>query len=47
MNDDSYSIVFTNEMLQSIGINTTSNDVYVNIIIENGIIKISRVENVI
>jgi hypothetical protein len=41
-NDDSYKIVFTNEMLRSIGIDTNNDNIEVEITIENGIIKICR-----
>ena len=40
--NDSYTIVFTNEMLESIGIDTDNDDIEVKITIENGIIKICR-----
>jgi hypothetical protein len=46
-NDDSYTIMFTNEMLKSIGINTDSDDIKVEITIENGSIKVCRKEDVI
>jgi hypothetical protein len=45
--DDSYTIVFTNEMLNRIGIDTDENDIYVEILIENGNIKVLRKENVL
>ena len=45
--NDSYTIVFTNEMLKSIGIDTNSDDIEVEITIENGSIKVCRKENVI
>ena len=46
-NDDSYTIVFTNEMLKSIGIDTNSDDIEVKITIENGSIKVCKKENAI
>lgn len=45
--DDSYTIVFTNEMLKSIGIDTNSDDIEVEITIEDGNIKVFRKQNVI
>ena len=45
--NDSYKIVFTNEMLKSIGIDTNSDDIEVEITIENGIIKLSKKEDVV
>jgi len=45
--NDSYTIVFTNKMLQSIGIDTDSDDIEVEITIENGSIKVSRKKNVV
>jgi len=44
--DDSYTIVFTNEMLKSIGIDTDQNDIDVKIVVENGTIKVLRKEDV-
>lgn len=46
-NDDSYTIVFTNEMLRSIGIDTDKNNIDVKITVENGIIKLSKKEDVV
>jgi|APGre2960657373_1045057.scaffolds.fasta_scaffold00202_13 uncharacterized protein (UPF0276 family) len=46
-NDDSYTIMFTNEMLKSIGIDTNSDDIEVEITIENGSIKVCRKEDAI
>lgn len=46
-NDDSYSIIFTSEMLKSIGIDTNKNNINVEVIVENGIIKISKKEEVV
>lgn len=46
-NDDSYTIVFTNEMLKSIGIDTNQNEIDVKIIVENGTIKVCKKEDVI
>lgn len=43
--NDSYKIVFTNEMLKSIGIDTNSGDIEVEITIENGSIKVCRKED--
>jgi hypothetical protein len=43
--DDSYTIVFTNEMLRSIGINTDKNEVEVEVIIQDGFLKIKRKTN--
>lgn len=45
--NDSYTIVFTNEMLKSIGIDTENNNIEVEMIIENGSIKIARKESVV
>ena len=45
--DDSYTIIFTNEMLKSIGIDTDDNNINVKVIVENGIIKVSRKEDVV
>lgn len=45
--NDSYTIVFTNEMLKSIGIDTENNSVEVEMTIENGNIKIARKEDVV
>ena len=45
--NDLYTIVFTNEMLKSIGIDTNSNDIEVKITIENGSIKVCKKENAI
>lgn len=44
-NDDSYKIVFTNEMLRSIGIDTKNDNIEVEITIENGNIKVCRKED--
>jgi len=46
-NDDSYTIVFTDEMLRSIGIDTDKNNIDVKITVENGIIKLSKKEDVV
>jgi|APGre2960657505_1045072.scaffolds.fasta_scaffold23218_2 hypothetical protein len=46
-NDDSYTIVFTDEMLKSIGIDTDKNNIDVKITVENGIIKLSKKEDVV
>ena len=46
-NDDEYTIIFTNEMLKSIGIDTDENNINVKVIVENGIIKVSRKEDVV
>jgi hypothetical protein len=43
--DDSYTIVFTNEMLRSIGINTDKSEVEVEVIIQDGFLKIKRKTN--
>jgi hypothetical protein len=45
--NDSYTIVFTNEMLKSIGIDTENNSVEIEMTIENGSIKIARKEDVV
>jgi|688.fasta_scaffold00041_151 hypothetical protein len=45
--DDSYIIIFTNEMLKSIGIDTNQDDIDVKIVVENGTIKVLRKENVV
>jgi hypothetical protein len=45
--NDSYTIVFTNEMLRSIGIDTENSNVEVEMTIENGSIKVSRKEDVV
>ena len=46
-NDDQYTIIFTNEMLKSIGIDTDGDNINVKVIVENGIIKVSRKEDVV
>jgi len=46
-NDDSYTIIFTKEMLKSIGIDTDDNNINVKVTVENGIIKVSRKEDVV
>jgi len=46
-NDDSYTIVFTNEMLKSIGIDTDESNINVKVIVENGVIKVSRKEDAV
>lgn len=46
-NDDEYTIIFTNEMLKSIGIDTDGDNINVKVIVENGIIKVSRKEDVV
>jgi hypothetical protein len=43
--NDSYTIVFTNEMLRSIGIDTNNDNIEVEITIENGSIKVCRKED--
>ena len=45
--DDSYTIIFTNEMLKSIGIDTNQDSIDVKIVVENGTIKVLRKENVV
>jgi hypothetical protein len=45
--DDSYTIIFTNEMLKSIGIDTNQDNIDVKIVVENGTIKVLRKENVV
>lgn len=40
--DDSYTIVFTNEMLKSIGVDTDRNEVEIEVIIQDGVLKIKR-----
>lgn len=45
--DDSYTIIFTSEMLNSIGVDTDKNNINVKVIVENGIIKISKKEDVV
>lgn len=45
--DGSYTIVFTSEMLKSIGIDTDQDNINVKIIVENGTIKVLREENVV
>lgn len=44
---DSYIIVFTSEMLRSIGIDTENSNVDVEMTIDNGTIKITKKENVV
>ena len=46
-NNDSYTIVFTNEMLRSIGIDTENSNVEVEMTIDNGIIKVAKKENAV
>lgn len=45
--NDSYTIVFTSEMLKSIGIDIENSSVDVEMTIDNGIIKIAKKENVV
>jgi hypothetical protein len=45
--NDSYTIVFTNEMLKSIGIDTNNENIEVEITIENGSIKVLRKKDAI
>ena len=46
-NDDAYTIIFTSEMLKSIGIDTDESNINVKVIVENGVIKVSRKEDVV